>query len=1082
MRDFTTRHLLEAVTFSLLLVTAWISPPDAHAQVSLVEDINPGAGGTYIFRAGPLGSAIYFSAYDGVHGEELWVSDGTAVGTYLVKDIWPVENNDGTGAYSSKPEGFIATSAGMYFGASHREDPDDMPNHDYNLWFSTGAVGKASQVPGFELAYGAISVTSAVVFGDDLMISGWDDTNGVELWKVSGTAATLLTDIEPGVGGSDPRYLTVIGSQLFFSASNSATYGVELWVTDGTAGGESVIDFVTGTGGLYPQDITSFDGEAYFSGYTDASGSELWASNGTLGGTRMVADIYPGYNNSSNPTNFVAVGDQLFFTANDGTNGYDLWVYDSSTAQRVKADGTPSISEAIAFDGKLFFVAIDPDSGTELWTSDGTDSGTGLFFDIYPGSYTVGETTNPYSSGAAELTVAGDFLFFTADDGVHGPSLWVTDGTGGGTFMVANLFDNPSEEGPKGLTPTTNRLFFQTESDLGREVHALLTANVVKPPAAPTGEASGSTETAYTYSTTGGSISLDGSDVQYRFNWGDDTNSGWLDVGVKSAEHTWNDGDTYEVTVDAKSVGIPSTTSNSSDPLSVTIAFTESVSTAINSGPATGEIWVEYEFTVTGESDYGHDMEFQVDWSDGEVSEWAAFNATTGETITHDWDELGDWPVTVTLRCAEHTGVTDSDVHWISIVEETIATPTIDGPSTGWAGTSYDFTIGGESSAGHDLEYIVYWGDGGDTGWQPFGAGQTSVEVSHTWAAAETFPFEVGVRCAAHDYLESWNYDHSIEVTAPPAEEITGPDVVRPDSGYIDVSYDITLSASSNLGHDLEYQVDWGDATGITWTAFGEGVTSVQLSHAWEAASTYDMFFEVRCIAHPDKYVSDVAQMFVDPEVVSEISLEGPSSGAAGVSADYVLTGRSASGHAMQYYMDWGHSGAQTGWLDINPATGTVDLSHSWPADGTYHLQYGVRCKTHTDTVQEWSETWVTILGETMATHTLDGPTEGQVGVDLEFTVTATSSDGHDLEYKFDWGDGFPTDWAPLDNGTDTVVLSYAWAYADDFAVTSWVRCATHNHVLSEKTTAVTITSDTPTGEIFTDGFESGNTSSWTAP
>ena len=110
------------------------------------------------------------------------------------------------------------------------------------------------------------------------------------------------------------------------------------------------------------------------------------------------------------------------------------------------------------------------------------------------------------------------------------------------------------------------------------------------------------------------------------------------------------------------------------------MAFNESVSAAITSGPETGEIWVEYEFTVTGESDYGHDLEYQVNWGDGEVSEWAAFNATSGETLTHDWDDLGENEIVVTICCSDHTDVTGSASHWITIGEETIEAPSIDGP------------------------------------------------------------------------------------------------------------------------------------------------------------------------------------------------------------------------------------------------------------------------------------------------------------------------------------------------------------------------------------------------------------------
>ncbi len=759
------------------------------------------------------------------------------------------------------------------------------------------------------------------------------------MWKVSGTTASRLTDIEPGLGGSDPGYLTVVGSQLFFSATNSATSGIELWVTDGTKGGERLIDIVAGTGSSDPRNITAFDGKAFFSAATSAAGTELWFSDGNpdLSGTDMVFDFNPTAGVGSEPMHLTAVGDQLFFTADDGS-GRELWVTDGTTSQKLSG-GYDLLWEAVAFDGRLFYINQDSESGRELWVSDGTGPGTGLFVDIYPGTYVVEEDTFPNSSNVAELTVAGGFLFFNADDGTHGPSLWVSDGTTAGTFMVANLFDYWSEEGPKGLTATTDRLFFQTESDLGREVHSLPTANVVSPPAAPTGEDNGSTESAYTYSTIGGSVSLDGSAVQYRFSWGDGSDSGWLDAGVKSAEHTWNDGDTYDVTVDSRSDDTPAITSNSSAPLPVTIAFTESVSAAITSGPDTGEIWVEYEFYVTGESDYGHDLEFQVNWGDSEVSQWADFNVAAGETLTHEWDDLGEYEVVVTIRCNDHTDVADSASHWITIGEETIESPSIDGPTTGEVGLEYDFTVGGESSAGHDLEYLVNWADGSDTGWIAFDEGETTAVASHAWGNAETFAIEVCVRCAHHSELQSCTYGTPVDISEAPEETIEGLDVSGSWSGYVDVSYEFTLSASSSRNHTLEYRVDWGDGEVIDWRTFGAGVTSVSLSHTWTYSDTHTTQFNVRCAAHTDIEGGEIVEMFIDPEVVSDKALEGPSSGVSGASYDYTLTAHSASGHAMQYQIYWGH-GAGPGadeWYDIDPVTGIEELSHTFPVDGFDH-------------------------------------------------------------------------------------------------------------------------------------------------
>ncbi len=57
------------------------------------------------------------------------------------------------------------------------------------------------------------------------------------------------------------------------------------------------------------------------------NGSELWTSDGTAAGTHVI-DLYAG-SNSSNPGNMYFVHGHLFFTADDGTHGKELWVIDT---------------------------------------------------------------------------------------------------------------------------------------------------------------------------------------------------------------------------------------------------------------------------------------------------------------------------------------------------------------------------------------------------------------------------------------------------------------------------------------------------------------------------------------------------------------------------------------------------------------------------------------------------------------------------------------------------------------------------------------------------------------------------------
>ncbi|MBW4535958.1 MAG: hypothetical protein KME09_18640 [Pleurocapsa minor HA4230-MV1] len=420
-------------------------------QVELVKDINPDVSSAPDSLV-EFNDKLYFSAYDKENGSELFVTDGTAEGTQLLVDLYPGGNQDGP--YSSAPDQLVEFNDKLYFKANNGENANE-------LFVSDGtAEGTGLFVDLFpgEDQYGSNNSSfpsELAEFQDKLYFRANNGVNGDELFVTDGTAegTKLVADIYPGENqygfsnGSAVSELVEFNDKLYFRADNGES-GLELFVSDGTAEGTGLL-------------VDLFPGE----------------------------DQYDGFSNGSDPTNFVELNDQLYFTANTAETNNGLFVSDG-TAEGTKlvADLSPETDEngnvisydlsyMTEFNGKLYFSANDGENGNELFVSDGTAEGTQLFADIYPGENDLGYNN---SSSPRDFVEFNDHLYFVANDGENGYELFVTDGTTEGTQLVADIYPGKDSYGynygsaPSGLTVVGNELFFSADNgETGTELFKL---------------------------------------------------------------------------------------------------------------------------------------------------------------------------------------------------------------------------------------------------------------------------------------------------------------------------------------------------------------------------------------------------------------------------------------------------------------------------------------------------------------------------------------------------------------------------------------------------------------------------------
>ena len=420
----------------------------------MVRDIFPGRGSSYPASLKDAGGVLYFTASDGRHGTELWRTRGTAASTVMVRDILPGPNSSLFGFGGE----LAAVRDTVFFAA-------DDGVHGVELWASDGTsagtrlvrdIATTSGTPGAGAAQPPMSRTpppptatptvlpstgppevpssypfAFISFRGKLYFLAIDDTLSVRLWRSDGTKRGTVPVSTVDVGTS----ATVSGT-LFFEGWDSR-HGEELWTSDGTGPGTHRLkDIWPGRPSSNPVSFAKVRRSVFFAARSPGAGYEPWMSDGTPAGTRLVSDLAPG-KASSFAGGFTRLGDEVLFMASAGPRApAELWSVGvhGTGLQRVLpvAQGGPWEPHGFTRIGRtVYFAASDRAHGTELWKTDGTTAGTMLVRDIDPGT----KSARPIA-----LTNVGGTLFFVANATLQPrDQLWRSDGTRRGTVRVATI-------------------------------------------------------------------------------------------------------------------------------------------------------------------------------------------------------------------------------------------------------------------------------------------------------------------------------------------------------------------------------------------------------------------------------------------------------------------------------------------------------------------------------------------------------------------------------------------------------------------------------------------------------------------
>ncbi|HWB06552.1 MAG TPA: ELWxxDGT repeat protein [Verrucomicrobiales bacterium] len=216
-----------------------------------------------------------------------------------------------------------------------------------------------------------------------------------------------------------------------------------------------------------PPDISSSGGyrgsvvlgdAVYFDANDGCYGDELWKLDVLTGQTSMVKDIYPGATSSGPrrtsgfPANLPLYKGRFYFTANSLATSTALWRSDGTAEGTVPFyDFSPNGPEGCFAAGDTLYVTVYNTAAgkVELWKSDGTTQGT----------------VKAIAAGGAvpdlsQATALGNLLVYPFENSAQGREMWRTDGTAAGTFLLNDINPGSSDSFPLTPVPADNKLYF----------------------------------------------------------------------------------------------------------------------------------------------------------------------------------------------------------------------------------------------------------------------------------------------------------------------------------------------------------------------------------------------------------------------------------------------------------------------------------------------------------------------------------------------------------------------------------------------------------------------------------------------
>lgn len=201
------------------------------------------------------------------------------------------------------------------------------------------------------------------------------DNSNLQLWStdLSTNLTSKIKDFNIGYYPSGNNMIAkILNNKLYF------VFQQKLYVSDGTDAGTFQINGINNVG----NSLQESNGNVFFFGSNNIYGRELWKTDGTLAGTTIVKDINPGPNSSIGNEKMYKMNNKIVFIANDNFNS-GLWSTDGTDINTINFYSLSNVYP-IFYDHDENYNAMFFTINGNLWKTDGTFNGTNVIYNNIP--------------------------------------------------------------------------------------------------------------------------------------------------------------------------------------------------------------------------------------------------------------------------------------------------------------------------------------------------------------------------------------------------------------------------------------------------------------------------------------------------------------------------------------------------------------------------------------------------------------------------------------------------------------------------------------------------------------------------